>query len=87
METTVIGSYPKPSYLNLPDWFKSNEQENVTNITIDTNDFMTSIDKKKLENDINQGVEEIIIEQKELGIDVITDGELRRENYIYSFCR
>ncbi len=22
LETTVIGSYPKPSFLQVPDWFK-----------------------------------------------------------------
>ena len=81
MDTTVIGSYPKPEYLNIPDWFKQK------NVTIDMNNFIKKTDSIKIKNDINKAVEEVIIEQKNLGIDVITDGELRRENYIYSFCR
>ena len=82
METTVIGSYPKPTYLRLPDWFGL-----FDNVVVATNQFMTNVDQTKLDGDIDQAIEEIIIEQKELGIHVITDGELRRENYIYSFCR
>ncbi len=38
METTVIGSYPKPLYLNIPDWFKTKTNINVTH---DTNKFIT----------------------------------------------
>ena len=25
MRTTTIGSYPKPSYLKIPDWFQSKD--------------------------------------------------------------
>ena len=83
METTVIGSYPKPIYLNLPDWFQIREDDS----TVATNQFITNVDQTKLDNNINQSIEEVILEQKELGIHVITDGEIRRENYIYAFCR
>ena len=82
MKTTLIGSYPKPPYLDIPDWFKKKK-----NVTIDTNNFMKNVNQTNLETKINQAIEEIIIEQKNLGINIITDGEIRREHYIYTFCR
>jgi len=82
MKTTVIGSYPKPDYLDIPDWFKTSKHS-----TIASNNFIVNSDTNQLENIINKATEAVIIEQKKLGIDIITDGELRRENYIYSFCR
>ena len=33
METTVIGSYPKPSYLKLPDWFRTLDKTHDTQRT------------------------------------------------------
>ena len=83
MKTTLIGSYPKPPYLDIPDWFKKKNN----NITIDTNNFMKNVNQKNLETKVNRAIEEIIIEQKNLGINIITDGEIRREHYIYTFCR
>ena len=82
MQTTVIGSYPKPPYLNLPDWFQKH-----VDVTISTNEFLANTAHPNLENNINRAIEEVIVEQKDLGISVITDGEITRENYIYSFCR
>lgn len=84
MKTTVIGAYPKPSYLDIPDWFNSNLS---TDTTIATNNYIKTTNRKKMDRDIYRAIEEIIIEQKELDIDIITDGEIQRENYIYSFCR
>ncbi|XP_013380917.1 uncharacterized protein LOC106152010 isoform X2 [Lingula anatina] len=36
---------------------------------------------------VEKALAECMEEQTALGIDVITDGEIRRENYIYPFCR
>ena len=84
MKTTVIGSYPKPSYLKIPDWFSSYGEIGFVN---KTNYLRKNAEQEALETNINKAIEEIIIEQKELNIDIITDGEVRRENYIYSLCR
>merc|ERR1719198_2757758 len=40
-----------------------------------------------LEKDIMKATEEVIKEQCDCGVDVVTDGEVRRENYIHYFCR
>ena len=39
-----------------------------------------------LENQIKRATHEIMDLQKKVGLATVTDGELRRENYIYGFC-
>jgi len=90
IKTTVIGSYPKPSYVNLPDWFKTglgagggSATKRFTELLANQSDE----DKNKLEADIMRATTEVINAQAESGIDVVTDGEIRRENYIHFLCR
>ena len=59
METTVIGSYPKPSYLKLPDWFKTLDK---THDTQRTNEILKN--NEVTEDIIIKAIEEVIIEQK-----------------------
>jgi len=84
MKTTVIGSYPKPEYVKIPDWFRISSSEHHTHLVTD---YLKNEDQTKLEENFNKAIEEVIKEQVDLKIDVITDGEIRRENYIYAFCR
>ena len=35
----------------------------------------------------DKATKEIISDQEECGIDILTDGEVRRENYIHYHCR
>ncbi|XP_066295302.1 5-methyltetrahydropteroyltriglutamate--homocysteine methyltransferase-like [Branchiostoma lanceolatum] len=88
MLTTVVGSYPKPDYLRIPDWFThANLAKGYKYTPADFNDFQRAADKEDLERQITLAIWEVIQEQIDIGIDVITDGELRRENYVYHFCR
>ncbi|XP_066295306.1 5-methyltetrahydropteroyltriglutamate--homocysteine methyltransferase-like [Branchiostoma lanceolatum] len=80
MLTTVVGSYPKPDYLRIPDYF-------TDGTPADFNDFQRAADKEELEKQITLAIREVIQEQIDIGIDVITDGEIRRENFVYHFCR
>ena len=84
--TTTIGSYPKPDYLKIPDWFQG---EKGTDAEYPTKGWEEAI--KSLGSDfeaiINKATQEIISDQIECGIDIITDGEVRRENYIHYHCR
>lgn len=80
--TTTIGSYPKPSYIHLPDWFHttdftqpSKSYEQYIHQTTDTVDAL------------DRATREVVQQQEQLGIDIPTDGEVRRENYIYYYCR
>jgi len=44
-------------------------------------------DNKILSSDVERAIDDVIKIQSDIGIDIITDGEISRENYIYSFCR
>merc|ERR1711977_501208 len=93
---TVIGSYPKPSYLKLPDVFQSNESKQKKGLIADE-DILKEMNKifaaqtpesqAMLEADIMQATEEVICAQCDCGVDIPTDGEVRRENYIHYLCR
>ena len=84
LSTTVIGSFPKPAFLKMPDWFKP---IHVKSFTLDYNRFVAENDKHQIEELIVRAIKETIQTQAEAGIDVITDGEVRRESYILHFCR
>ena len=84
LSTTVIGCFPKPSYLHIPDWFQSTHTGPFTR---QYNRFLETTSPTEIEELIKRATREIIDIQVEAGIDVITDGELRRESYILHFCR
>ena len=86
MLTTVIGAYPKPKYLKLPDWFNA---DGGTDTQHPTKDYQDAIKKmgNEAENIFQKATEEVIKDQIECGIDILTDGEVRRENYIHYHCR
>ena len=86
MITTVIGAYPKPNYLKITDWFKAKggtDNENPTKFY--TEEIKEMGDKAELI--FIKATKEILEEQIDCGIDIVTDGELRRENYIHYHCR
>ena len=79
MKTTVIGSFPKPIYLIIPDWFKNYGKE-----TQKYNDYLNNLPLDHYQN-IDKAIKEVINIQDTIGIDIITSGEVNRENYIYGF--
>ncbi|XP_077866511.1 LOW QUALITY PROTEIN: 5-methyltetrahydropteroyltriglutamate--homocysteine methyltransferase-like [Saccoglossus kowalevskii] len=81
LTTTVIGSYPKPDYLGIPDWFDGRSS------AVHYNAYLAKHTPREIEELTARATKDVIVEQVELGIDVITDGEVRRENYIYYACR
>ena len=81
MKTATIGSYPKPSYLRIPDWF-----QNEDNSPKDWEKAWSLLGNKNDEL-IKKACQEVIKEQETVGIDIITDGEVRRENYALYHCR
>ena len=86
MITTVIGSYPKPSYLQVPDWFNAEGGTDTDNPTADYLDAISKMGDQK-ETIFLRATKEIVQDQIECGIDIVTDGEVRRENYIHYHCR
>lgn len=84
--TTTIGAYPKPDYLNIPDWFNSAGGPNTTDPTRAYSDYMRDAGDE-IEALLLRAVDEVISDQVDAGIDIPTDGEIRRDNYIHYHCR
>jgi len=72
LPTTVIGSHPKPSWL-IPPGYQDDET--------------WSVPPEHLQDAQDDATILAIREMEEAGIDVISDGEQRRENYLTYFCR
>ena len=84
LSTTVIGSFPKPPYLQIPDWFRTSHSGSFTE---QYNRFLENCSASETEELIIKATSEIVALQSEAGLDVVTDGEIRRESYILHFCR
>ena len=84
--TTTIGAYPKPEYVRLPDWFTHPEGPDAADPTRGWSTAMKALGDDA-EAIITRGVGEAIDDQVAAGIDVPTDGEIARENYIHYHCR
>ena len=84
--TTTIGAYPKPEYVRLPDWFTHPEGPDASDPTAGWTEAMEAMGDDA-EAIIARGVGEAIGDQVEAGIDIPTDGEIARENYIHYHCR
>ena len=86
MLTTVIGAYPKPNYLKITDWFNAVGGTDTANPTKLYEDEI-----KKMGADaeaiFKKAAEDVIKDQLDCDIDIITDGEIKRENYIHYHCR
>ena len=86
--TTTIGAYPKPDYLALPDWWKdSREGEYYTFNYVDAYETAVARLGEELEPLAVRATKDAIEDQINSGIDIVTDGEMRRENYIHYHCR
>ena len=86
MLTTVIGAYPKPDYLKVTDWFNAKGGTDTADPTKHYAQEVNQMGEKAEELFLN-AADEVIKDQIECGIDVVTDGEVRRENYIHYHCR
>jgi len=86
MLTTVIGAYPKPNYIKITDWFNASGGTDTEHPTKFYNNEVKKMGVKA-EELFQKATTEIIKDQEECGIDILTDGEVRRENYIHYHCR
>merc|ERR1719316_2599836 len=93
LETTVIGAYPKPAYLKIPDFFNTGPEKKAGLLGAGMKAYsemmssQTEESKKQLEEDIMKATREVIGAQCQCGVDIVTDGEVRRENYLHYLCR
>lgn len=86
--TTTIGAYPKPDYLDVPDWWTDSRQGKY--YTFDyVSDYERAVENlgDKADEVFGRATKDVIDDQVSAGIDIVTDGEVRRENYIHYHCR
>lgn len=86
LQTTVIGSMPKPDYFKIPDWFWCQAADGCYQ-PVTYNKFIQNIDQEEYLNLRERALSDTIDVQTCLGLSVITDGEIDRENYVMGFCR
>ena len=86
LPTTCIGAYPKPACLPRFDWFQT---EPGTDAAYSTAYYEGALAEMGAEAEslFARAAQEVIADQAEAGVDVVTDGEVRRENYIHYHCR
>ena len=80
--TTTIGAFPKPDFVPVSDWFNLPDQDYTARWADEI-----AIAGDQAEELFVRAAAEVIADQVRAGIDVVTDGEVRRENYIHYHCR
>jgi len=82
---TMVGSYPRPFYLGIPSWFDTQGQSGYTTSMYDK--YMKETDNVEIKRRQRIALAEVIKDQELMGSDILTDGEVKRENYIHYHCR
>lgn len=88
LRTTCIGAYPKPDYVPIRDWFQTEGGLGADGAAA-TRGYTEAMAAADAETEalFHRATGEAIADQVEAGIDIPTDGEQRRENYIHYHCR
>ena len=87
ISTTTIGAYPKPDYVPIADWFTTDYRAgSVVDYTSAYGEQLVAAGAGA-ELLFRRATKEVIDDQIDAGIDVVTDGEVRRENYVHAQCR
>lgn len=88
IKTTCIGAFPKPDWVPVRDWFQV--EEGLTNAGDEVTQQYTKVMQNstdEIEHLLDRATVQAVSDQVECGIDIPTDGEQRRENYIHYQCR
>ncbi|MFQ5622885.1 MAG: 5-methyltetrahydropteroyltriglutamate--homocysteine methyltransferase [Gammaproteobacteria bacterium] len=86
--TTCLGAYPKPDYVPIRDWFQIEHglTDTAGEVTRLANAVREEVDAET-EDLYRKATGAAVADQVACGIDIPTDGEQRRENYIHYHCR
>ena len=84
LTTTTLGSFPKPPYLPIRDWFDASRESTGMNDPSITLAYAVKDEDEPL---FVRAAKEVLDVQVKAGVDIPTDGEVRRENYIHYHCR
>jgi 5-methyltetrahydropteroyltriglutamate--homocysteine methyltransferase len=82
LTTTTIGAYPKPESVAVETWFGARTRR-------PSEGYEAALDEMGAEAAglLDAAVAEVVREQVAAGIDIPTDGEVRRDNYVHYHCR
>jgi 5-methyltetrahydropteroyltriglutamate--homocysteine methyltransferase len=86
MLTTTIGAYPKPPEVPIRDWFQMDGGPDTPEPTAGYAQTLRQYGPR-LEEILDRATTRVVREQVDLGIDIPTDGEIRRENFVHYHCR
>jgi len=81
--TTCLGAFPKPDYVPIKDWFHVDMGE--ANYAADV--LAKWSDDPAHDAAFRRATTDVVKQQIACGIDIPTDGEQRRENYVHYQCR
>jgi 5-methyltetrahydropteroyltriglutamate--homocysteine methyltransferase len=87
LTTTTIGAFPKPDCVPITDWFQGSQGPDTVSPTEGYSTQMAGVKAGEAEALFLRAAQEVIADQIETGVDIPTDGEVRRENYIHYHCR
>ena len=82
LTTTTIGAYPKPESVAVETWFGDRTRR-------PSEGYEAALARMGAEAAelMDAAVAEVVCEQVAAGIDIPTDGEVRRDNYVHYHCR
>jgi 5-methyltetrahydropteroyltriglutamate--homocysteine methyltransferase len=86
MLTTTIGAYPKPEDVPIRDWFRMVGGPDTPEPTAGYAQTVRQYGER-LQEILDRATIQVVRAQVELGIDIPTDGEIRRENFVHYHCR
>lgn len=88
LKTTCLGAYPKPDWLPVLDWFQIDEGHTTAGSEVTRLYSKAAADADEdFEKLLVKATGAAVADQVDCGIDIVTDGEQRRENYIHYHCR
>ncbi|MEM7093356.1 MAG: cobalamin-independent methionine synthase II family protein [Actinomycetota bacterium] len=85
ISTTCLGAYPKPATVPISDWFNTTHRDD--DYTDRVMRGWAAAQSAETQAILDEATAEVVADQIDCGIDVITDGEVRRENYVHYQCR
>ncbi len=86
LSLTTLGAYPKPQGLPVVDWF-AGESTMGPHATLAMNALGKRRDQTDVVAELDAATRDAVADQIACGVDVPTDGEMRRENYLHYHCR
>lgn len=84
--TTCIGAFPKPPYLKVGNWSEFGNEADEDHQARTFSYVTDEPDEDNVEL-MDRATREAVQDQVSCGVDIPTDGEQRRDNYIHYHCR